>query len=550
MKKKMLLLLAVAGAAVSGMAEKPFAPKSIVFGHMGERVEAPENTLRAYRFAIDNGFPIEFDIYMTKDGELIATHDTNLKAKAGIDKHPTNCCWKGELEDVDLGAWKKGSWMGNWKGKGIRYPRIDEILAILPEGSVNQFHLKDPRPEVRHLLRAAVDRHPNVKDENMIFLTNGKLEHELFPKATFWFGCMAREGRWADRDKGLAPVPAARRIKEMRACGANALGVYWDPEVVTREYIAECNKAGFPVHVWPVNDPKQALEAVRRGAASITSDSAPYLYASMSGYAAAKGLKFSVKNIQAHRGDAELAPENTMPAYLAAAKSGFSIELDLYLTTDGEVFCTHDQRIARKDSGLPKWIWATNTCWKGMLDRADAGAWMGEKWRGTKYPRLDDVLPLVRDYDIMLNLEIKDPRVEQIMPKIKEVLRRHPYASPNNVIFSGFGREWIRRNMASYRYQPGFLLRKGWLADDEPLDAMRLIKYYGKAGCAYFAPRWDNLLVTRDVVEAAHANGMKVCVWAVDDAGLALEALRRGVDYVMSNRPNGLYAEMLAAQRE
>ena len=74
--------------------------------------------------------------------------------------------------------------------------------------------------------------------------------------------------------------------------------------------------------------------------------------------------------------------------------------------------------------------------------------------------------------------------------------------------------------------------------------------YMTKDGCAYFAPRWDNLLVTRDVVEAAHANGMKVCVWAVDDAGLALEALRRGVDYVMSNRPNGLYAEMLAAQRE
>lgn len=115
-----------------------------------------------------------------------------------------------------------------------------------------------------------------------------------------------------------------------------------------------------------------------------------------------------------------------------------------------------------------------------------------------------------------------------------------PFA-PKSIVFG---------HMASYRYQPGFLLRKGWLADDEPLDAMRLIKYYGKAGCAYFAPRWDNLLVTRDVVEAAHANGMKVCVWAVDDAGLALEALRRGVDYVMSNRPNGLYAEMLAAQRE
>ncbi len=530
------------------MAGKPFAPKMIVFGRMGERIEAPENTLRAYRYAIDNGFPIAFDLYMTKDGELIATHDTNLKAKAGIDKHPTNCCWKGELENVDLGAWKNGSWMGNWKGKGIRYPRIDEILDILPAGRRNQFQLRDPRPEACRILRAAVDRHPNVKEEDIIFLSNGETEHRLFPKATFWLECMACEGTWDDRDRGLNPVPARKRIAEARACGATAISVYWDPTVVTREYIEECNKAGFQVHVWPINDPKQAMEALRRGAASVTTDSAPYLYASMCGYAAAKGLKFSVKNIQGHRGDAELAPENTMPAYLAAAKGGFSIELDLYLTRDGEVFCTHDQRIGRKDSGIPMWTWATNTYWKGMLDRADAGAWMGEKWRGTKYPRLDDVLPLVRDYDIMLNLEIKDPRVDQIMPKVMEIMRRHPYATPNNVIFSGSCAAWISQNMASYRYQPGLLLRKGWLADDKPLDVLRLIDWCGKRGFAYFGPRWDHLLVTEEAVAAAHAKGMKVCVWAVDDAGLALEALRRGVDYVMSNRPNGIYAEMCAAR--
>ena len=547
--KKRFFALAVLAAA-SGMASAPFAPKSIVFGHMGERVEAPENTLRAYKYAIDNGFPIEFDIYMTKDGELIATHDTNLKPKAGIDKHLTNCCWKGELENVDLGAWKKGSWMGNWKGKGIRYPRIDEILALLPAGSVNQFHLKDPRPEACRLLREAVDRHPNVKDENIIFLTNRKEEHKLFPKATFWYGCMAREGRWDDRDRGLPPVPAKRRIEEMRACGANALSVYWDPEVVTREYIAECNAAGFPVHVWPVNDPKQALEALRRGAASITTDSAPYLYASMCGYAAAKGLTFSTKNIQAHRGDSECAPENTMPAYLAAAKSGFLIELDLYLTRDGEVFCTHDQRISRKDSGIPPGTWSTNTYWKGMLDKADAGAWMGEEWKGTKYPRLDDVLPLVRDYDIMLNIEIKDPREELIMTKIAEIFRRHPYARPHNIIFSGGAREWVTKNMASYRYQPGFLLRKGWLADAEPYDVKKKFEALSKFGYASIGPRWDNLLLDEEAVAFAHAKGMKVCVWTVDDAGLALEAIRRGVDYVMSNRPNSLYAEMRAAQKD
>ena len=510
-----VMMAVAAGMALSAPA---FVPKSMFIGRMGERVETPENTLRAYKYAIDNGFPVEFDLWMTKDGELVAVHDENLRRKYGVEGHPTNLCWKGVLENVDAGAWKPGSWMGNWKGKGIRIPRIDEILALLPSGTRNVFHLRDLRPEACRRLREAVGRHRNVREGDVVFPVSSPLLRELFPKARHW------------TDENY---------------------VRWDPAAVTEAFVAARRRKGQDVHVWTdgVMDPKEALEAIRRGVASITSDSAPYTYHSAHGYSAARTLDLSPSRIQAHRGDSELAPENTMPAYVAAAKAGFPLEIDLYMTQDGVVFCTHDQRMYRRDTGLPTGAWSTNLWWKGQLDRADAGAWMGAKWKGTPYPRLEEVLPLAKDYGVWINVEVKDPRKDLIMPKVREIMSRVDGIGPSNIVFNA-GRGWVAKNMPDYRDTNCMLLRKGWLADDPPLDGIALAKRTDARVCALFSPRWDNLLVTEEVIAAAHANGVKVCVWAVDDAGLALEAFRRGCDYVCSNRPTNLYREMCAARDE
>ena len=44
-----------------------------------------ENSLGAYQNAIDNNFPIEMDVQMTKDGVLCCFHDDNLKRVTGKD---------------------------------------------------------------------------------------------------------------------------------------------------------------------------------------------------------------------------------------------------------------------------------------------------------------------------------------------------------------------------------------------------------------------------------------------------------------------------------
>lgn len=50
-----------------------------IVGHRGARNEAPENTLAGFAYAIGLGLTaVEFDVRMTKDGELVVIHDATV----------------------------------------------------------------------------------------------------------------------------------------------------------------------------------------------------------------------------------------------------------------------------------------------------------------------------------------------------------------------------------------------------------------------------------------------------------------------------------------
>ncbi len=56
--------------------------------HRGDQFNYPENTIPAFKSAIDFGVDmIETDVRMTKDGELVLIHDRSALRTAGIDKN-------------------------------------------------------------------------------------------------------------------------------------------------------------------------------------------------------------------------------------------------------------------------------------------------------------------------------------------------------------------------------------------------------------------------------------------------------------------------------
>lgn len=62
------------------------ALKGWLYAHRGLHGEGvPENSMAAFRLALENGYGIEFDVHLMADGELTVIHDASLKRTAGED---------------------------------------------------------------------------------------------------------------------------------------------------------------------------------------------------------------------------------------------------------------------------------------------------------------------------------------------------------------------------------------------------------------------------------------------------------------------------------
>ena len=56
----------------------------------------PENSLAAFRAAVEKGYGMELDVHLTSDGHLVVHHDDSLKRLTGVDKQIAQCT----LEEV------------------------------------------------------------------------------------------------------------------------------------------------------------------------------------------------------------------------------------------------------------------------------------------------------------------------------------------------------------------------------------------------------------------------------------------------------------------
>lgn len=83
----------------------------------------PENSLGAFEQAIKQGYGIEFDVWMTKDGTLVVHHDASLKRTCGI---------KGGILSIDTARLK------DYKLFGTEYsiPLFENVLKLV-NGQVN-----------------------------------------------------------------------------------------------------------------------------------------------------------------------------------------------------------------------------------------------------------------------------------------------------------------------------------------------------------------------------------------------------------------------------
>jgi glycerophosphoryl diester phosphodiesterase/HEAT repeat protein len=105
-----------------------------------------------------------------------------------------------------------------------------------------------------------------------------------------------------------------------------------------------------------------------------------------------------------HRTANKDAPENSLESLEQAALLGCDvIEIDVRRTLDGVLVLNHDGFLERLTDGEGE----AETTLYGDLQLRETGRWMGARWQGLHFARLEDALRVARDHDVQLILDIK-----------------------------------------------------------------------------------------------------------------------------------------------
>ncbi|MNW48270.1 Glycerophosphoryl diester phosphodiesterase [compost metagenome] len=99
----------------------------MIAGHRGYKSAYPENTLLAFREALDLGVDMmEFDLRLSKDGEIMVIHD------ATVDRTTNGSGAVGNYTCEELKRLDAGGWFGR-EFAGLQIPTLAELIALLAD---------------------------------------------------------------------------------------------------------------------------------------------------------------------------------------------------------------------------------------------------------------------------------------------------------------------------------------------------------------------------------------------------------------------------------
>jgi glycerophosphoryl diester phosphodiesterase len=222
----------------------------------------------------------------------------------------------------------------------------------------------------------------------------------------------------------------------------------------------------------------------------------------------------------AHRGGASEVPENTMPAFEHAVNLGYGyVETDVHATSDGVLLAFHDSKLDR------------------VTDKTGVISEMS--WDQVRLAKVDgkEPIPLLADLltawpSLRINI---DPKKDNAVEHLVAVLRAHN--AIERVCVGAFSDARLRRIRAELG--PALCTGTG------PLETAKLRFASWKVGrapdgvgAAQVPVRQGPMpVVDRRFIDTAHASGIAVHVWTIDDAAEMDRLLDLGVDGIMTDRP-------------
>jgi len=338
-------------------------PRPLSIAHRGASAYAPENTLDAFRKAVELGADMwEVDLRMTSDGHVAVYHDAELPnglrvvdlTLAALKSHMPAC--PTLLEVLELAADEGVGIYADIKDIDAALPCLDALRAF----GIDVAILGAFNTDVVSILRQADCPYPISA-----LVPMGADPHSYAPHADVVHLC------WEHMDR--------------------------PQDMLTPDLFERAFAANQQIAIWHEEDPSRMADIRTKPVFGICSDM-PELVNPFTPPA-----EWPV-GVVCHRGANKIAPENTLPAFECALAAGFShIEVDLHLTADGHIIALHDPTLNRTTNDRGPISERSLT----ELRELDAGTWFDPHFAGTKLPTLDELLSLTTRYRGQVYLELK-----------------------------------------------------------------------------------------------------------------------------------------------
>ena len=215
-----------------------------VFAHRGASAYAPENTLSAFRTAIEQGADwLEFDVQQTRDGRLVVFHDLRIDRTTN-GRGPLRDLTFDQLRELDAGSWFAPEFANE------RVPTFEEVLELAREAGIRIFpEVKDPRfsPGVEERLAAAL-RAAEYEDRTVV--------------QSFDAGSLEKLRQINPTLRLAALYTASNPLKGEPPARAEVIGPVLELVLSDRDLVRDAHAAGRQVVVWTVDAPTTIRQVI------------------------------------------------------------------------------------------------------------------------------------------------------------------------------------------------------------------------------------------------------------------------------------------------
>ena len=207
-----------------------------VIAHRGASALAPENTMAAFRLALEaKANIIELDVHLSKDDEVIVIHDNTVNRTTNGRGRVKDLSLE-ELKELDAGRWFARSFAGQ------RIPTLEEVLQLPVNSAKINIELKGNLKEYPLLPQKVVAVIQKCNAQKRSVITSFNTEY-------------------LEKINALAPVLEIGEIHYMHfphkwnsnvkkyASEINPLWFF-----VTRSFVTKAHSRGIRVHPWTINN--------------------------------------------------------------------------------------------------------------------------------------------------------------------------------------------------------------------------------------------------------------------------------------------------------